>query len=93
MLTRRELEDWVEKLIRQRGEDGINHLRGNARQLADVLHRRPQFRELDQLISAALATHDGDAPLAERRAQALSIDQEQLRDLLERRGRGRRLAG
>src|SRR6201999_4314234 len=26
--------------------------------------------------------YDGDAPLAERRAQALSIDQEQLRDLL-----------
>ena len=26
--------------------------------------------------------YDGDAPLAERRAQALSIDQEQLRELL-----------
>jgi len=26
--------------------------------------------------------YDGDAPLAERRAQALTIDQEQLRELL-----------
>ena len=74
-LTRRELEEWVDKLIRQRGEDGINDLRDNARQLADVLHRRPQFRELDRLISAALATHDGDVPLKSPQLRARATGQ------------------
>lgn len=61
-LTRRELEDWLDRLIRQRGEDGANDLRDHARQLARPLRRVSQFRELDRLISVALATHEGDVP-------------------------------
>ncbi|HET7544287.1 MAG TPA: DEAD/DEAH box helicase [Polyangiaceae bacterium] len=61
--------------------------------LADIEQRRVRVRTVDTLapspFSASLLfsfvanfVYEGDAPLAERRAQALTIDHEQLRELL-----------
>lgn len=69
MLTRAELEAWIDRLLRQRGEDGLNLLRDNARDLAGPLRRGTQMRQLDGLISAALMTRS-DVPLASPQLQA-----------------------
>jgi len=55
-LTRLELETWLEQLLQHRGEAGLNALRDSARVIAEPLKRNEQFRELDRIISAALAT-------------------------------------
>ncbi len=55
-LTDAEVEDWVDTLVSERGETGINGLRDQARALAPVLGRDREFRRLDQLLSAALTT-------------------------------------
>jgi hypothetical protein len=57
-LTRREIEEWIERLLQQRGDEGLNALRDNARSIAEPLGRVAQMRELDALISAALSTRD-----------------------------------
>lgn len=70
-LTREELESWIDRLIQQRGEDGINQLRDRARVLAEPLRRTAQFRVLDTIISAALMTH-GNAELVSPQLRARS---------------------
>jgi hypothetical protein len=74
VLTREELEAWLESLLQQRGEDGLNLLRNSARAIADPLRRAAQFRQLDGIISAALATRS-DAPLASPQLRARSTGQ------------------
>lgn len=69
MLTRGELEAWIDRLLRQRGEDWLNLLRDNARAIAGPLRRGTQMRQLDGLISAALATRS-DVALASPQLQA-----------------------
>ncbi|MBO0802532.1 MAG: Fic family protein [Nocardiopsaceae bacterium] len=73
-LTRVELEAWLDRLLRQRGEEGLNLLRDNARAIAEPLRRRTQFRLLDGLVSAALATRS-DVPLASPQLRASSKGQ------------------
>jgi hypothetical protein len=69
MLTREELEAWLDRLLRQRGETGLNLLRDKARAIAGPLRRGTQLRRLDGLISAALATRS-DVPLASPQLRA-----------------------
>jgi hypothetical protein len=70
-LTDDEIEDWVDTLARDRGEEGINHLRDQARVLAPLLGRGAEFERLDRIISAALTTGDVSAVRSERlRARA-----------------------
>lgn len=71
-LTRRELEAWIERLLQQRGEDALNGVRDNARQIARSLKREPQLRELHQLISGALATSDTKVQLLSPQLRARS---------------------
>ncbi|MCL2584439.1 MAG: Fic family protein, partial [Streptosporangiales bacterium] len=70
-LSRAELEAWIDRLLRQRGEDWLNLLRDNARALAPSLRRGTQMRQLDGLISAALTTRS-DVELASPQLQARS---------------------
>jgi hypothetical protein len=82
LLSRREVEEWIERLLRQRGEDGLNALRDSARSIAEELGRAPQLRVLDSLISAALATrHDVDlvSPALRARAGGMPYDERRLR--------------
>ncbi|GAA3442174.1 hypothetical protein Pve01_10060 [Planomonospora venezuelensis] len=58
-LSRRELEEWVDRLMRQRGEEGLSALRDAARDIAPSIRREPEMRVLDTLLSSVLATHDG----------------------------------
>lgn len=70
-LDRPKLEAWIERLLQHRGENGLNTLRGGARQIAGQLRRGPQMRVLDGLISAALTTKT-DIELQSRQLRARS---------------------
>lgn len=58
-LDEAEYETWLERLLQQRGEDGVNILRDRARAIAEKLGRTREMARLDELISAALRSHDG----------------------------------
>ncbi|MFN8188515.1 MAG: hypothetical protein U0R69_15715 [Gaiellales bacterium] len=63
-LTRPELEEWLESLLAQRGEDGFRALREQARALAPRLGLDGALASvLDPLMGALLGTrHDGGCP-------------------------------
>ena len=61
----------------------LRRVAGRALRVATIDSRTPSPFAASLLFSyVANYIYDGDAPLAERRAQALSVDQEQLRDLV-----------
>ena len=63
--------------------DTLRRVQGRAIRLSTIDSRSPSPFASSLLFSyVANYIYDGDAPLAERRAQALSVDQAQLRDLL-----------
>lgn len=78
---------WVERrldqLCAQRGSDGLNRLRDQARSIAGPLGREVQMRQLDTLIGAALNTRP-TAVLAtpELRARAAGVPTDQPRVLV-----------
>jgi Fic family protein len=55
-LTRQELEEWIELLLEQRGEDGLRTIREQARALAPRLGLERELGILDPLIGAVLGT-------------------------------------
>lgn len=57
-LSDEEIEDWIDRLARDRGPEGLNRLRDQARALAPSLRRGPALRRLNRLIAAALTTGD-----------------------------------
>jgi hypothetical protein len=57
-LTNLEVEEWIDDLIRERGEAGLNRLRDQARALAPALGRHAALARLEAVVSAALSTGD-----------------------------------
>lgn len=57
-LSDEEVEAWVDQLVRDRGEEGLNRLRDQARLLAPILRRTSAMRRLDAIVAAALSTGD-----------------------------------
>jgi Fic/DOC family protein len=55
-LTRNELEEWLESLLEQYGDDGLRAFRERARELAVPLDLEQQLQDLDPLIGAVLGT-------------------------------------
>ena len=55
-LSREQLEEKLESVIRTRGEDGLNELRDKARQIAPDLQMQQEFEKLNQIVSALLHT-------------------------------------
>jgi hypothetical protein len=68
-LTRPELEEWLETLIDQRGEEGFRALREQARALAPRLDLEDELRLLDPLMGAVLGTRQVRAASARLRAR------------------------
>jgi hypothetical protein len=52
------VEEWIDRLVRDRGPDDVNVIRDQARELAPVLQRTAEMERLDALIGAALNTRD-----------------------------------
>jgi hypothetical protein len=55
-LTRAELEQWLERIARNRGEEDLLRIRDEARELAPALAAEAEQRRLDDLIAALLGT-------------------------------------
>ncbi len=68
-LTRPELEEWLESLIDQRGEDGFRALRAQVRALAPQLDLEEELAVLDPLMGAVLGTRQVRAKSARLRAR------------------------
>jgi hypothetical protein len=58
VMTRGAVENWIDELIRSRGEQWIQQLRDQARVLAPELKREREFETLNGLIGAALGSSD-----------------------------------
>src|SRR6056297_621807 len=59
-LNRREMEERLEQLLRQRGEPFINTIGDQARDLAKKLKAEEEFKKLDELIGSLLGTRDAE---------------------------------
>ena len=65
------IEEKLEAIIRTNGEDALNTLRDNAREIAENLHMKEEFEKLNKIISALLSTRSSNmlkSPLAMARA-------------------------
>jgi hypothetical protein len=51
-----EIEERLEAIIRARGEQGLNSLRDNAKEVSKTLKLQKEFKKLNQIISGLLAT-------------------------------------
>jgi hypothetical protein len=67
-LTRTELEDRLDAVIRRSGTDGLNALRDEAQRIAPLIARDAEYAALDRLIGALLGTREDR--LASERAKA-----------------------
>ncbi len=67
-LTRAELEGWLERIARNRGEDDLLRIRDEARDIAPVLGVEDEQGRLDELVAALLGT--GDVQLTTQSGQA-----------------------
>ena len=59
-LSRKELENHLDRILRQSGADELNRLRDAARNLAPTIGRKNEFTELNKLIGALLNTKTDD---------------------------------
>jgi hypothetical protein len=55
-LTISQIEERLETIIRARGENGLNALRGKAKEISSKLGMENEFKKLNQLVSDLLAT-------------------------------------
>lgn len=56
--SRQEMEEKLDRMIRQGGDVAVQHLRDEARELAPKLGLEKEFRQLDDLIGTLLGTRD-----------------------------------
>jgi hypothetical protein len=84
-LSRREIEERLEEMLRHGGEPGIQRVRDEAREVAAQLGLPDAFQRLDALIGTLLGTRDAalESPVAIARAAGLPYDPQRL-DLFQR---------
>ena len=68
-LSQAELEEHLDRLTSQRGEDGLNDVRDQARAIASELGLEEEFGALNLLIGSLLNTRDGELRSARGRAR------------------------
>lgn len=75
------LEQKLEAILKARGEDGLNQLRDQSREVANELGMKDEFAKLDRLISSLLTTGDSKylkSEVALARAKGLPIDSDRI---------------
>lgn len=79
-LTRAEIEERLEALLRRGGVEALNRLRDEARAIAPQLAREAEFTKLDKLIGALLGTRSDtlSTPAAIARQEGMPFDTERL---------------
>jgi len=80
-LSREEIEERLDTMLRRQGEGALNRLRDDARANAPALELREEFEELDKLIGALLGTRDVDAKssVAKARMAGAPFDPDRIR--------------
>ncbi len=76
-LTLPEIEEKLELIVRTNGEEDLNKLRDEAKNIAPILRMEKEFRHLNKMISALLSTHPSDilsSPIAAARAFGTPYD-------------------
>jgi hypothetical protein len=68
-LGRQEIENRLDAMIRQQGEQAINRLRDEARAIASQLGLEAEFKEFDRLVGALLGTRNGSVASAVGKAR------------------------
>lgn len=68
-LSREEIEERLDALLRQQGESALNRLRDEARNIAPKLGLESEFDELNTLIGALLGTREAEAKSAVGKAR------------------------
>ena len=79
-LSKSELEDRLEGLIRQNGEASLNRLRDDARRVSQDLGMAEEFKALDALIGAFLGTREAklETLVGQARAKGLPYDPDRI---------------
>lgn len=83
-LSRKEMEEHLDKILRRSGEEALNRLRDEARRLAPALGRDSEFKNLDKMIGALLSTQADhlQTPTGRARQKGMPFDPARL-DLFE----------
>jgi len=84
-LSKREMEERLDEMLRQSGEDAIQKLRDSARDIASQLGLEAEFQQLDAMIGTLLGTRHAalESPVAMARAAGSPYDPHRL-DLFQR---------
>jgi hypothetical protein len=84
-LSKPEIEERLEEMLRRGGETALQRLRDNAREIAGPLGLTEEFQRLDTLIGTLLGTRAAplESPVAIARAAGVPYDPERL-DLFQR---------
>ncbi|MCP5361456.1 MAG: Fic family protein [Hyphomicrobiales bacterium] len=79
-LTKRELEEKLDTLIRRSGEDAINKLRDEVRNIAPTLAMKKEAKAFDELVGTLLGTRKAalQSPAAKARKSGHAYDPERL---------------
>ena len=74
-LSRREIEERLDALLRRSGEETLSRLRDEVRTVAPALGLEDEARELDALIGTLLGTRDAkvSSPIARRGVPAVPM--------------------
>ena len=80
-LSREEIEDRLDALLRRQGEAALNRLRDEAREIAPQLGLEEEFEAFNELIGTLLGTRDADVKGAVGKARAAGqpFDPERIR--------------
>ncbi len=83
-LSRKEIEQHLDKALRQSGESELNKLRDDACRISAAVGRKKEFAELDKMIGALLGTKEDrlQTPISRARLKGLPYDPARL-ELLE----------
>ncbi len=77
ILTRKEIEEKLEMILKVRNEKSLNDLRDQAREIAPLLGLQKEFDKLDKIIGALLSTRTSGvltSDIARRRALGEPVD-------------------
>jgi hypothetical protein len=79
-LRREEMEAYLDRIARQRGDQALNELRDAARAIAPAIDAESELVELDALIGTLLGTREAQlsTPLARARREGLPYDPDRL---------------
>lgn len=79
-LSKREIEERLDKLIRQSGEGAINKLRDEIKNIAPLLKMEKEAKAFDEVVGALLGTRDVElqSPTAKARKEGKGYDPERL---------------